>query len=219
MSANGTRPRLSVIGAGKIGQAVGKLWLVAGYEVVFGDRSPDKLAPILARYERASVRSPRDAALAGEIVFISVPGEAVDELLAQIGDALAGKIVIDAANTLAFDAGRWVSALEPGLTEGRRMQRLLPDSLVTRAFSHVPDELLFPRGTEQRLYWAVAVAGDDPQATATVADLVHDAGWVPVIVGDLDGSAALDAGGAVFHQFFTEVEMRELVGAPAVPAV
>jgi 8-hydroxy-5-deazaflavin:NADPH oxidoreductase len=210
-----TARRLAVIGTGKIGRAAGRLWLAAGHEVVFGSRSPERAPAIPGLNGRGGIVSQREAAETGEIVMLAVPGETVDALLTDIGDKLAGKIVIDATNQFAYSAGRWVSTLDPGLTEGRRLARALPNSIVVRAFSHVPDELLWPRGTEQRLYWAMAIAGDDPDGKAVVADLVRDAGWVPVDLGGLDESAALDPGGAVFHLFFTETEMRDVVGLAA----
>jgi predicted dinucleotide-binding enzyme len=213
MSGATTARRLGIIGTGKIGQAAGRLWLAAGHEVVFGSRSPQRMAPVIAKLgERASVGSLVEAAEAGEIVLLAVPGEAVDGVVDSVADRLVGKIVLDATNQLAYSDGRWVSALEPGLTEGRRMARKLPGSVVVRAFSHIPDELLWPRGSEQRLYWAMAIAGDDPDAMETVSALVRDAGWVPVDLGGLDDSAALDPGGAVFHLFYTEAEMRDVVG-------
>jgi len=207
---------LGIIGTGKIGQAAGRLWLAAGHEVVFGSRSPQRAAGMVASLgDRASVVSQAAAAETGEIVLLAVPGEVVDQVLDGIADRLLGKIVIDATNQLAYLDGRWVSALEPGLTEGRRMARRLPGSIVVRAFSHIPDELLWPRGFEQRLYWAMAIAADDAEAKDTVSALIHDAGWVPVDLGGLDDSAALDPGGAVFHLFYTEAEMRDVVGVPA----
>jgi predicted dinucleotide-binding enzyme len=216
MSEPTAKRRLSIIGTGKIGQAAGKLWLAAGYEVVFGSRSPERLGPVVDRLGgRVSVRSPLAAAEAGDIVLLAVPGEAVDGVLDDIAGKLAGKIVIDATNQLALAGGRWVSALPAGLTEGRRMARRLPASTVVRAFSHIPDELLYPRGTEQRFAWAMAVAGDDDNAVETVCALVRDAGWVPVDLGGLDDSAPLDPGGLVFHLFYTETEMRDLLRVPA----
>ncbi|PRX97090.1 NADPH-dependent F420 reductase [Allonocardiopsis opalescens] len=208
--------RLAIIGTGKIGQAAGRLWLAAGHEVVFGSRSPQRAGPALAGLgERVSVATHAEAAEAGEIVMLAVPGEVVDEVVDDIADRLVGKIVIDATNQLAYVDGRWVSSLEPGLTEGRRMARRLPDSSVVRAFSHIPDELLWPRGSEQAFYWAMAIAGDDTAATETVAGLVRDAGWTPVDLGGLDESAALDPGGSVFHLFYSEAEMRDVVGVAA----
>ncbi len=212
-----TTPRhIAVIGTGKIGRAAGRLWLAAGHEVTFGSRDPERLGPEISSLDgRARVRSPRQAAESAEVVFLAVPGEAVDALVNDIAGALASKIVIDATNQLAYVEGRWKSALPEGLTEGRRMATKLPDSAVVRAFSHVPDELLWPRGTEQRLYWAMAIAGDDAHAKEVVTGLVRDAGWVPVDLGGLDDSAALDPGGAVFHLFYSEAEMRDVVSVPA----
>ncbi|MEU0600956.1 NAD(P)-binding domain-containing protein [Streptomyces sp. NPDC006393] len=211
-----TPRRLAVIGTGRIGTAAGRLWLAAGHTVVFGSRNPEAhAADIAALGERAGVALPAEAAKTADIVLLAVPGETVDELTDEIGGLLAGKIVINATNHLAYVDGRWASALEPGLTEGRRMARRLPDSTVVRAFSHVPDELLWPRGSEQAGYWAMAVAADDEAAAAIVAELVRDAGWVPVHLGGLDDSAALDPGGSVFHLFYSEAEMRDVVGIPA----
>ncbi|WP_405877966.1 NAD(P)-binding domain-containing protein [Streptomyces sp. NBC_01136] len=208
-----TPRRLAIIGTGRIGMAAGRLWIAAGHTVVFGSRHPQERAEEIAGLgERASVVLPAEAAAAGDIVLLAVPGETVDALVDEIAGLLAGKIVINATNQLAYIGGRWLSALEPGLTEGRRMARLLPGSTVVRAFSHVPDELLWPRGSEQATYWAMAVAADDEEAGEIVCSLVRDAGWVPVHLGGLDDSAALDPGGSVFHLFYSEAEMRDVVG-------
>ncbi|MFJ8083608.1 NADPH-dependent F420 reductase [Streptomyces sp. NPDC096205] len=214
MPETSTPRRLAVIGTGKIGLAAGRLWLAAGHTVVFGSRDPASKAGQIAQYgERAGVATPREAAEAADIVMLAVPGESVDELVDEIEDALAGKIVIDATNQLAYVDGRWASALPAGLTEGRRMADRLTKSSVARAFSHIPDELLFPRGTEQALYWAMAIAADDADTRRTVSELVRDAGWTPVELGGLDDSAPLDPGGSVFHLFYSENEMRDVLAA------
>ncbi|MFD0632222.1 NADPH-dependent F420 reductase [Catenulispora yoronensis] len=207
---------VAVIGTGKIGQAIGRLWLESGHAVVFGSRSPDlREAELRGLGGRAVVVTQAEAMAAAEVVLLAVPGEAVEALLDELGPGLAGKVVIDATNRLTYVEGRWASALEPGLTEGRWMARRLPDSRVVRAFSHVPDELLWTRGALQSHYWAIAIAADDAEAKQTVAALVRDSGWTPVDLGGLDDSAALDPGGAVFHLFYTPTEMRDVIGASA----
>lgn len=208
-----TPQTLAAIGTGKIAQAVGRLWLESGHEVVFGSRSPELREPELSKLgDRVRVLTQAEAVDAAEVVLLAVPGEAVEALVDGLADRLAGKIVIDATNRLNYVDGRWVSALEPGVTEGRWMARRLPRSRVTRAFSHVPDELVWTRGSQQSGYWAIAVAGDDAQAKSRVADLVRDSGWTPVDLGGLDDSAALDPGGLVFHLFYTPTEMQDVLG-------
>jgi 8-hydroxy-5-deazaflavin:NADPH oxidoreductase len=208
-----TPQTLTVIGTGKIGQAVGRLWMESGHEIVFGSRSPDAREAELSRLGGSvKVVTQANAVDAAEVVLLAVPGEAVEALVDEMADKLAGKIVIDATNRLNYVEGRWASALEPSITEGRWMARRLPNSRVVRAYSHVPDELVYTRGSQQAGYWAIAVAGDDAEAKDRVADLVRDSGWTPVDLGGLDDSAALDPGGLVFHLFYTPTEMQDVLG-------
>ena len=80
--------RIAVIGAGNIGRTLGTKWANAGHQVVYGVRTPG--AP-----DTASVA---DAVASAEVVVLAVPGAAAKGVLARLGDALAGKVVIDATN-------------------------------------------------------------------------------------------------------------------------
>jgi predicted dinucleotide-binding enzyme len=81
---------IAVIGAGNIGRTLGAKWVTAGHEVVYGVRSPG--AP-----DTASVA---DAVARAEVVLLAVPGAAAKDVLATLGTALAGKVVIDASNDI-----------------------------------------------------------------------------------------------------------------------
>lgn len=223
-STTATPRTLAVIGTGEVGQAIGRLWLEAGHEVVFGSRTPDRRAQDLAGLGdpgepggprgRAKVLSQAEAMAAADVVLLALPGEAVEARAGELAAALAGKVVIDATNQIDFTGGRVLSALEPGITEGRWMAARLPRSTVVRAYSHVPKELLHKKGSREAGFWAMAVAGDDPEARSMVAGLVRDSGWTPVDLGGLDDSAALDPGGALFHLLYTSTEMGDVLGAP-----
>ncbi len=65
------------------------------------------------------------------------------------------------------------------------------------------DESLAYRGLRQPGFWAIAVAGDDPEANKIVHDLVRATGFVPVHIGTLAESAPLDPGGVIFPHMFT----------------
>jgi predicted dinucleotide-binding enzyme len=201
--------KLSILGAGKIGRAVGRHWAGAGHEVVFGARAPETLADFVADLgERARAASLADAAREGEVVLLAVPAAAVDELLEQVRPLLAGKVVIDATNPIAVtDEGRIVSPLGD-VPAGVAMAEKLPDSLVVRAFTHVMDELLELRGARQPGRWAMAIAGDDAGAKDLVGALVRDTGFAPVDIGGLADSRQLDPGGVLFVAMFTEADMR-----------
>jgi predicted dinucleotide-binding enzyme len=82
--------KIAVIGAGNIGRTLGAKWVTAGHEVVYGVRSPWAPAP-------ASVP---DSVARAEVVLLAVPGAAAKDVLAALGTALAGKVVIDASNDI-----------------------------------------------------------------------------------------------------------------------
>ncbi|MEV7596076.1 NAD(P)-binding domain-containing protein [Kitasatospora sp. NPDC089797] len=214
MTETTTPLKLGVLGAGQIGRPVGRHWLAAGHSVTFGSRAPERLASFVEPLgARARAATYTETARTADVVLLSVPYEAVDELLDTVGEHLTGKVVIDATNPVSLtEDGRVVSTLAAGVTQGRHASKQLPTATVVRAFTHVMDELLWSRGTRQRHFWAMAVAGDDAAAKATVSGLVHDAGFTPVDLGGLDQSAPLDPGGVLFPHMFTPGEMRALTG-------
>lgn len=66
-----TPQTLAVIGTGKIAQAVGRLWLESGHEIVFGSRSPDSREPELSKLgDRVQVRTQAEAVDAAEVVLL-----------------------------------------------------------------------------------------------------------------------------------------------------
>jgi predicted dinucleotide-binding enzyme len=74
------------------------------------------------------------------------------------------------------------------------------------------DELLWSRGTQQRHFWGMAVAGDAENAKSIVAGLVSDAGFTPIDIGTLDESLPLDPGGVLFPHMFTPADLQAAVG-------
>src|SRR5262249_17351855 len=87
--------KIAVIGTGRVGGTLGGRWGAAGHEVVDGSRAGRGEgrggAPLMAA---------AGAALGADVVGLAVPGGAVGEVVAANGAALAGKVVIDAANRM-----------------------------------------------------------------------------------------------------------------------
>src|SRR5919199_6762710 len=81
---------IAVIGSGNIGGTIGEAWRRAGHDVAFASRSPEP---------PRTVAIP-DAIGGADVVLLAVPGQAVPELLAEHGAALAGRIVVDATNDM-----------------------------------------------------------------------------------------------------------------------
>lgn len=212
------KPAIAVLGAGKIGLGVGRLWLRAGYPVIFGVRRAGSADAATAEFTVARETTVSEAADATNVVMLAVPFATTAEVVCDLAAKLRGAIVIDATNPVGTSPeGRVISTLDAGVTAGGRMSRLLPESAVVRAYTHVPFELLESRGATQPGRWAMAIAGDDEQAKGVVAGLVTASGYVPVDLGGLHASAPLDPGGALFPHIFTPADMRARLEEVAQP--
>jgi predicted dinucleotide-binding enzyme len=56
---------------------------------------------------------------------------------------------------------------------------------------------------------AIPIAGDDPAAIKVATKLVRDAGFEPVLVGNLERSRLFAQGGPLYGQEITAKEMQE----------
>lgn len=202
--------KISILGAGKIGLALATLWARKGHSICIGSRHPEKLQSVVKTLgSNVRVQSIKAAAAENDILLLAVPYSAVTEVIAEIKDVINHKIIIDATNPFGFSPeGHVISTLGPKMTEGSYMANLVPNSTVVRAFSHIMDELLVSRGTNQPGLFAVAIAGDNQHAKSIVAELVQDTGFLPVDIGTLSESAPLDPGGVLFPHVFTVADMK-----------
>ena len=85
--------RIGIIGAGQIGGTLARLWVQAGHEVLLSSRHPDELKPLAQSLgPKARVGTPREAAVFGDVVLVSVPYAALPQLGRDLKAELAGKI-------------------------------------------------------------------------------------------------------------------------------
>lgn len=204
-----TLPTIGVLGSGPVGRGFAQLLDRADYAVSIGTRRPAaaKLDGLPYRVRRTTFEQ---AALA-DCVFLAVLHSASRDLVLSVGDRLRGKLLVDADNAwLPGDAS--AAGLDGSLTEGAWMAALLPDALVTRAFSHVDWDKLVPAATHQPDVWAVAYAADHDDAATQLEQLIRDMRYVPYRVGGLADSAALDVGGVLWPGMFTPAAMAALLG-------
>ena len=87
--------RIAVIGTGHIGSTLGKAWLRAGHDVVYGSRTDTGEGP-----GGAPVGPVADALEGADVVLLAGPGGAVEAVVKDNAAALDGKVVIDVANRM-----------------------------------------------------------------------------------------------------------------------
>jgi predicted dinucleotide-binding enzyme len=177
---------IGIIGAGHIGSQIARLAVKAGYDVVIANsRGPETLAPLVAELgPRARAATPAEAGRAGDLVVVTIP---LKNYRSVPVEPLAGKVVIDTNNYYPQRDGHIPELDEEKTTTSELLQAHLPASKVVKAFNHIYAAQLTtdgrPAGTPNRR--ALVVAGDDPQAKATVAHLFDQFGFDAVDAGPL----------------------------------
>ena len=203
--------RLGIIGAGHIGGNIARRAALAGYDVTVSFARDRANLAALAAEIGGTAGEPADAATA-DLVVLSVPWGVVDEALAQAG-SLAGRIVIDTTNQ--FGAG--VAASLHGQTAARRNADRMPGAYYAKCFNTLTagfQAAAAARGADERVVqW---IAGDVPVATATVAELVEAAGYVPVDLTGIDDCSVMEAprrAGAVYGEEYRKADADAVVAA------
>jgi predicted dinucleotide-binding enzyme len=207
--------RIGIIGSGKIGSLVGRLWVKAGHEVKFSSRHPEALATLVKGLgPQASAGSIEEAAAFGEVLLISVPFSALPELGKTLGAALDGKIVLETGNLYPGRDGKIAQdVIDSGLGSGVWSARFLPGARLVRAFNTVWDQTLSKAITEGRgKQIGIPIAGDDREALDTAARLVSDAGFEPAVVGGLDQARRFDVGAAVYNSGMSAADIKRTLG-------
>lgn len=211
--AGGPNPmKIGVIGSGRIGGTLGSLWVQAGHEVLFSSRHPEELVKLAERLgPMARAGMPREAAVFGEVVLVSVPYHAVPQIGRDLANELAGKVVMETGNPYPSRDGEMaVKARARGT--GVSSAEFLPGVRLVRAFNTIPHYDLRSEAHRSSDRVAVPLASDDPQALKVASQLVRDAGFEPVVVGPLLRAKDFDYGTPVYARALTARELRRQLG-------
>ncbi|MBI3045503.1 MAG: NADPH-dependent F420 reductase [Betaproteobacteria bacterium] len=176
--------RIGIVGSGRIGGTLGRIWANAGHTVMFSslDLEHDKaLAASVGANARAG--TPREAAAFGEVLLVAVPYHALPSVGKELAELLKGKVVIDTCNPFPGrdgEVGIWAQKKGAGLASAE----LLPGARIVRAFNAVGYTSL-PLATQRQPRAGMPMAGDDAKANEIASLLVRDVGYEPVVIGPL----------------------------------
>jgi predicted dinucleotide-binding enzyme len=204
--------RIGIVGAGNIGGTLGRLWLKAGYEVFFSSRHPEELKALIEELgPKARAGTPAEAIAFGNAVLIAVPYKAYPELGKENAAALKGKVVIDAGNAVKTRDGAIYDEVEKdGI--GAVSAKYLAGARIVRAFNAANYKIFLKNAGRPDPRMAVPIAGDDPKALETARTLVTDAGFDPVVVGELDAAKTFAMGSPGFGHELSAPELRAKLG-------
>ncbi len=181
---------IAIIGAGRVGAALGTRWAVAGHQVMYGVRKPDdpKMTPLLEGTPKGRAGSVAQAAAFGDVVVLATPWSAAESAIRAAGN-LAGKIVVDVTNPL----NETFSGLTVGHTSsgGEMVAAWAKGAKVVKTLNSTGSgNMLDPKyGTD---VVSMFVCGDDPAAKAAVSELVRTLGFDVVDAGPLTSARLLE---------------------------
>jgi hypothetical protein len=166
----------AILGFGSIGQALAHAFARKNIEVtVASRRPPEALAPQARAIGPTVVAKSLQDALEADTIFLAVPfGEHRE--VAKARASWAGKIVIDATNTLD-DLG--------GVPSSSLIAQALPGARLVKAFNHLPARVLAEDPATGGGRRVIFLSSDDESAAATVAALVEQLGYAPVNLGKI----------------------------------
>jgi predicted dinucleotide-binding enzyme len=164
---------ISILGDGNVGSALARGLEKAGHRVATTGHDPER---------------EKQLAESGEVIIMAVPYSAIDEVASTIGDRADGKTVIDVTNVVTPDMKLAVGFTTSGAEE---LQKKLPGARVVKAFNTEFSNTM-DSGQAKGEQLSAFVAGDDPDAKATVLELAEDIGFDPVDAGPLENARLLE---------------------------
>ncbi|HWZ89683.1 MAG TPA: NAD(P)-binding domain-containing protein, partial [Polyangiaceae bacterium] len=193
-----------------IGATVGRLWSEAGHHVRFGTRHPEQLGSLVESLgARASAGTPREAAEFGEVILLAVPLKAVPELAEELLPTLRNKTVLDASNPYPERDGESArEAIARGQGSSKWTASKLPGVCIVKAFNMQRFDVLQAEAHHDDNPLAVVLASDNLTALGVAKQLVHDAGFEPVIVGSLEEGRAFDPGSPYYAKSVRASDLR-----------
>ena len=177
--------RIGILGSGRMGGTLGRLFALAGHDVVFSYARSTRKIERLAREAqgRARAGSPSEAARDADIVLFAVHWSRVDDVIEQAGD-LSETVVVTCSLPMNADDTKLVIAHTSSGAEA--LARKVRRAGVVSAFSTVPSEVLFDVfGAKRRTRPSLMYCGDNQAGKRVAASLIRDAGFEPVDAGPL----------------------------------
>jgi len=203
--------KVTIIGAGNMGRAIGARTVAGGNDVEVIDRDPVEARGLADELQSAAQDGATVTAgelggpIAGDIVVLALYYPSTIEAIEQNRDQLAGKVVVEISNPIDFETmdGFVVAPDSSGAEEAARS--LPPGTPVVKAFNTTFARVLDAAEVAGQQP-DVLIAGDDASAKQKVSSLVEAGGLRPIDVGPLRRARQLE------QLMFLQVTLQEPMG-------
>src|SRR5882724_257555 len=182
---------ISIIGTGNMARTIGTLAVAGGNTVEVMGRVQSKAADLAKALGGGGATTGKWGAVpAGDIVITALLYAGVVPVVAEYGDALAGKVIVDISNP--FNATFDGLAHREETSIAQEVAKVAPaGASVVKAFNTIFRTVL-EKGRPN-----VFIAGDNAQAKASVEAFIESLGLRPLDVGGLKMAHWLEGAGVV----------------------
>jgi predicted dinucleotide-binding enzyme len=178
---------ISIIGSGGMATAIAGRIAKAGHTVEVVNRDTAKAKALAEKLAAGATTGTYGAAPAGDIVILAVPYSSAAAVVADFGEALDGKVIIDVTNPVAPDMAGLVTP--HGSSGAQEIAKGTPAGAhVVKAFNTIFGHVLAKGGRLDAF-----LAADDPEAKARVSTFLESLGLRPLDVGGLHMAATLES--------------------------
>jgi hypothetical protein len=205
--------KIGIIGAGNIGVGIGRRLAVCGHEVALSFARTDEALQQAAGAvgHGAQAVSPQQASADGEVVVLATPWAVTLDVVGELADTLAGKVLWDTTNALKSDMSGL--QLETTTSAGERIAEAAPQANVVKAVPPFAEVLQSDSTLIEGRRPGVFVCGNDARARATVLRLVTDIGASGIDAGPLSNARYTEPLGMLLVQLAYVQGMGTRVGA------
>ena len=194
---------ITIIGAGNMARGIATRALAGGNTVTLLGQEPDKAEALASKLDGDARAGAVGDALAGDVVVLAIPYDAIDDVIGHYRDQLSGKVVIDITNPVDFSSFTPLN-LDAGSAAAEIAEKA-PHARVVKAFNTTFAATLVT-GTVAGQPLDVFLASDDEGAKTTVRELVESGGMRAIDTGALTRAHELEALG------FLHMALQEPLG-------
>lgn len=206
--------KIGIIGSGNIGGTLGKHWSKVGHEVLFSSRNPSELKTLVKESgDKAKALSVAEAFEANaDVYLLAMPFKAIDETAELYAGEYGGKVIIDATNPYPQRDGEIAQQVRDDNRNASEYTAMkFSTAFTAKAFNTIHAKDLKERAFDEVDPMAIPFAAQDSKSRETVETLINDIGFIPLYVGDLGATKAMEVDEKVYGVSTNQQEMRALL--------
>ena len=189
---------VAIIGTGNIGSALAANFAAGGQDFLLAGREHEAASKLAAEHSgHAEAVSLDEAVERADVLIFAVWFDVFKQLIAEYGERLAGKVIVDPTNPIGPDgSGGFQKIIGEQESSGQILASLLPPGAqLVKAFGTLSAPTLSAATRREPERAVQFYAADDATVGDLIADLISVGGYEPVRVGGLDQSIRIEAFG------------------------